>query len=84
MESRYATLKTLHDLVREKVHPTQYRCPVGELLVRGNRPWDQLLDHLQHLCGEGLVHLYPSATLQVSITGEGVEKITTLSGIHQL
>lgn len=84
MESRYATLKILYDLVEEKVYPTQYRCPVSELLVRGNRPWDQLLDHLQRLSAEGLVQLYPAASVQVSITVEGLDKISTLSGIHLL
>lgn len=84
MESRYATLKILYDLVGEKVHPTRYCCPVSELLVRGGRPWDQLLKHLQGLAAEGLVQLSPTLPQQVSITVEGMEKVSSLSGIHQL
>lgn len=84
MESRYRTLKTLFDQVHGKVQPTQYRCPVSEILVRGDQPWDQLLEHLQRLAEEGLVTLYPAGSLQVSITGSGMEKVGSLNGIHQL
>lgn len=73
METRYATLQTIFDLVKEEVSPTQYPCALNQVLVRQNHPWDVLLSHLQLLAAEELVQLRQLGTLQISITDKGME-----------
>lgn len=84
MESRYSTLKKVFDLVIDKVHPTKYRCPISEVLVHGELPWDRLVVQLDQLSSEELVELHHAGSLQVSITEKGIEKIRSLGLIHQL
>lgn len=84
MESRYSTLKTIFDLVIDKVHPTKYRCPIGEVLVHGELSWDRLVVQLDQLALEELVGLRQADSLQVSITEKGIEKVRSLGLIHQL
>lgn len=74
METRYATLKTVFDLVKEEVSPTHYPCAINQVLVRQNQPWDVLLNHLQLLADEDLVQLRQIGTLQISITDKGIKK----------
>jgi hypothetical protein len=74
METRYTTLKTVFDLVKEEASPTNYPCAINQVLVRQSQPWDVLLDHLQLLADEELVELKQIGTLQVSITNKGMEK----------
>ena len=78
MESRYAVLKTLFDLVKEEVSPTHYPCALNQVLVRQNQPWDKLLNELHLLADEDLVQLKQIGTLQISITDKGVQKVGTL------
>jgi predicted transcriptional regulator len=73
METRYATLKTVFDLVKEEVSPTHYPCALNQVLVRQNQPWDVLLKHLQLLAAEELVQLRQVGTLQISITDKGIQ-----------
>lgn len=74
METRYATLKTVFDLVKEERSPTNYPCAINQVLVRQNQPWDILLNNLQLLADEELVQLKQVGTLQISITTKGFEK----------
>jgi hypothetical protein len=78
METRYATLKTVFDLVKEERSPTTYTCALNQVLVRQNEPWDVLLNHLQLLADEELVQLKQIGTLQISITNKGLEKAAQL------
>lgn len=78
METRYATLKTVFDLVKEERSPTTYPCALNQVLVRQNQPWDVLLHHLQRLADEELVQLKQIGTLQISITNKGIEKAEQL------
>jgi hypothetical protein len=73
METQYATLQTVFDLVKEEVSPTQYPCALNQVLVRQNQPWDVLLSHLQLLAAEELVQLRQVGTLQISITDKGIQ-----------
>jgi len=73
METRYATLKTVFELVKEEVSPTHYPCALNQVLVRQNEPWDVLLNHLQLLAAEELVQLRQVGTLQISITDKGIQ-----------
>ena len=78
METRYTTLKTVFDLVKEERSPTTYPCALNQVLVRQNQPWDVLLNHLQRLADEELVQLKQVGTLQISITNKGIEKAEQL------
>jgi len=73
METQYATLQTVFDLVKEEVSPTQYPCALNQVLVRQNQPWDVLLSHLQLLAAEELVQLRLVGTLLISITDKGIQ-----------
>lgn len=78
METRYATLKTVFDLVKEERSPTNYPCALNQVLVRQDQPWDVLLNNLQLLADEELVRLRQADTLQISITNKGLEKAAQL------
>jgi hypothetical protein len=78
METRYTTLKTVFDLVKEERSPTTYSCALNQVLVRQDQPWDVLLNNLQLLADEELVQLKQIGTLQISITSKGMEKATEL------
>ena len=78
METRYATLKTVFDLVKEERSPTTYPCALNQVLVRGDQPWDVLLNNLQLLADEKLVELRQAGTLQISLTSKGLEKAEQL------
>lgn len=78
METRYATLKTVFDLVKEERSPTNYPCALNQVLVRQDQPWDVLLANLQLLADEELVQLRQAGTLQISITNKGLEKAAQL------
>jgi hypothetical protein len=78
METRYATLKTVFDLVKEERSPTAYPCALNQVLVRQDQPWDVLLNNLQRLADEDLVQLRQVGTLQISITTKGIKKAEQL------
>ena len=78
METRYATLKAVFDLVKEERSPTNYPCALNQVLVRQDQPWDVLLTNLQLLADEELVQLKQVGTLQISITNKGLEKAVQL------
>ena len=75
METRYQTLQTLHELVKDTPNPTQYQCLPRQLILFLTFDWATIYSHLVALEKEGLVKIGYADTIQFSITQEGIEKV---------
>lgn len=73
MEPKFDTLNSVYELIKEKTDPTQTVLTINELLLHQNRPWDELVLHLEELNKEGCIILHQLSVAVVSITNKGLE-----------
>lgn len=73
MEPKFETLNIVYELIKEKQDPTQTVLTINELLLHQNRPWDELVFHLEELNKEGCIILHQLSVAVVSITNKGLE-----------
>jgi predicted transcriptional regulator len=73
MEPKFDTLNIVYELIKEKTDPTQTVLTINELLLHQNRPWDELVLHLEELNKEGYIILHQLSVAVVSITNKGLE-----------
>ena len=73
MEQRYATLKTIYEIVKNESKPTTYNCTPRQIILRQMRPWDNIMLHLEELDAEELIILQKPG-MTICITEKGIEK----------
>ena len=73
MEPKFETLHLIYELIKEKTDPTKTVLTINELLLHQNRPWDELVSHLEELNREGSILLHQLSVAVVSITSRGLE-----------
>ncbi len=73
MEQRYATLKTIYEIVKNESKPTTYNITTRQIILRQMRPWDNIMQHLEELASEELIILQQPG-MTICITEKGIEK----------
>jgi len=82
MENKYLTLQTIFELVKNDANPTLSIVRSGEIIIRQNFPWDEIVSHLKELQSEGLVHIKQLSTAVISITDKGFQQIASLHAVN--
>ena len=79
MQPHYRTLLIIYDIVKSDPQPTSYLCRPRELILRQMTDWSIIQDHLAILKNEELIVTKQLDTMVISITPQGIEKITSFS-----
>jgi hypothetical protein len=80
METKYRTLQTLYDIVKNKPNPHTYQCTPRQIILRLLLEWDVILQHLNSLAEEDLVSVQKiENSVGISITLQGIEKLKSFS-----
>lgn len=74
MEMKYATLKTIYELVKDEINPLTYACFPHQVIIRQAQPWDKTLVQLEELQLEGLVTIQQPGTT-ICITAKGMSQV---------
>ncbi len=74
MEPRYATLKTIYEIVKNEANPTTYNCTPTQVILRQTQPWDSIMEQLDELEAEELITIHKPGKA-ICITTKGLEKI---------
>jgi len=80
MEPKYATLKTIYEIVKNESNPATYNCSLRQIILRQMQPWDNIMQHLEDLATEGFITIQKPAAV-VCITPKGIEQAKSLSTI---
>ena len=78
MESKYQTLLIIYELIKHEPNPPLIMLQPGQIIIRQNFPWDEIVNHLHELQSEGLVTIKQLSTAAISITAKGLDQITAL------
>lgn len=73
MESRYATLKTVYEIVKNEANPALYACFPNQIIIHQSQPWDTIMEQLYVLADEGFLTIQQPGTT-ICITTKGMEK----------
>lgn len=73
MESKFAVLGGIYDLVRENPSPTKTIVTTNELILHMTLPWDEIVACLKELYNEGYLLLQQLSVTVISITDKGIE-----------
>lgn len=76
MELKYATLKTIYEIVKNESNPISYACFPNQIIIRQSQAWDNILLQLYALADEGLITIQQPGTT-ICITADGIKKATT-------
>ena len=79
MQPHYRTLLVIYEIVKSDPQPTTYLCRPRELILRQMTDWSIVQDHLSLLKSEELITTKQLDTMVISITPQGIEKITSFS-----
>ncbi len=80
METKYRTLQTIYDIVKDQRDPHEYRCTPRQIILTQLLEWDIILQHLNSLAEENLVSIQKiENSMGISITEEGIEKVKSFS-----
>ena len=74
MEPRYATLKTIYELVKNESNPITYNCTPAQVILRQTQPWDNIMRQLDELESEELITIQKPGKA-ICITTKGIEKV---------
>lgn len=77
MEPKYATLKTVYEIVKSETNPLTYACFPNQIIIRQTQPWDIIIKQLDELAGEGLISIQQPGTT-ICITENGIEKVKSV------
>ena len=75
MESKYLTLQTIYELVKNDTHPTSRALRPYEIIVRQNFPWDESAKCLEELRSENLIQILQQSPTLIFITEQGFQFI---------
>ncbi len=75
MQSKYQTLQTIYELVKNDSHPTSRVVHPNEIIVRQNFPWDESVKHLEELRSERLINILLHSPAVIFITELGFQYI---------
>ena len=75
MESKYLTLQTIYELVKNNPHPTTSVIQSNEIIMRCDLPWDESAKHLDELRSEHLIKILDHSPALIFITERGIEFI---------
>jgi predicted transcriptional regulator len=75
MQSKYQTLQTIYELVKNDSHPTSRVVHPNEIIVRQNFPWDESVKHLEELRSENLINMMLQSPAVIFITELGFRYI---------
>ncbi|MBL0183017.1 MAG: hypothetical protein IPP96_12275 [Chitinophagaceae bacterium] len=78
MQSKYQTLQTIYELVKNDAHPTSSVIYPNEIIVRQNFPWDESVKHLDELRSEKLIDILHHSPALVLITELGFQYILSI------
>jgi len=78
MQSKYQTLQTIYELVKNDIHPTSSVIYPNEIIVRQNFPWDESVKHLDELRSENLINILHHSPAVVLITELGFQYIHSI------
>ena len=73
MEPKYATLKTIYEIVKDKPSPKTYHCTPRQIILHQMNPWDNIMQNLEELADEGLIVIRKLGA-SLCITEKGIEK----------
>lgn len=73
MEPKYATLKTVYEIVMNEANPLTYACFPNQIIIHQTQPWDIIIKQLDELAGEELITIQQPGTT-ICITAKGMEK----------
>ena len=77
METQYKTLQTIYSITNQDPQPITYQCRPREIILRQFQDWSVIQEHLQLLEKEGLVVTTQKDTLIITITAEGIKKLSS-------
>jgi len=83
MNAHYQTLFTIYEIAKADQRPEIYPCRPREIILRLMLSWDVIQQHINLLQSEGLITTRQLDTLVIHITGEGLNKIRSLTGDKQ-
>jgi len=78
MQSKYQTLQTIYELVKNDAHPTSSVIYPNEIIVRQNFPWDESVKHLDELRSEKFINILHHSPAVVLITELGFQYILSV------
>ncbi|HYM93856.1 MAG TPA: hypothetical protein VET23_06940 [Chitinophagaceae bacterium] len=80
MEPRYATLKTIYEIVKHESKPATYNCTPRQIILRQMHPWENIMQHLEHLAAEELIIIQkPGTTIRITEKGMELAKSTDIT-----
>jgi predicted transcriptional regulator len=82
MENKYLTLQTIYELVKNDTTPTLSIIRPNEIIVRQSFPWDEIVNHLNELQSEDLVHINQLSTAVITITDKGFQYIASIHSVN--
>jgi predicted transcriptional regulator len=74
MEPKYATLKTIYEIVKNESNPITYHCTPTQVILRQTQPWDSIMEQLYELEAEELITIQKPGKA-ICITTKGMDKI---------
>ncbi len=74
MDSRFATLKTVYDIVKNEANPSLYACFPNQIIIHQSQPWDTIMQQLYSLADEGFITIQQPGTT-ICITNKGLDKV---------
>jgi hypothetical protein len=80
MEPKYATLKTIYEIVKNEANPITYNCTPAQVILRQSQPWDNIMRQLDDLATEALITIQKPRN-SICITAKGMEKSQMLDVI---
>ncbi len=78
MESKYTTLQTIFNIVKNDPHPETYLCSPREIILRQFQEWNAIEQDLQLLVKEELIVIKQLDKIAICITLKGIEKSKSL------
>ena len=75
MEPKYATLKTIYEIVMNEANPITYACFPNQIIIHQTQPWDIIIKQLDELAAEEFITVQQPGTT-ICITTKGMEKAT--------
>jgi hypothetical protein len=81
MESKFATLKTIYEIVMNEANPLTYACFPNQIIIHQTQPWDIIIKQLVELAAEELITIQQPGTT-ICITAKGIEKAAACMIVH--
>ena len=75
MESKYKTLQTIYELVKNAADPTASLLHPSEIIMGCDLPWDESAKHLNELNSEHFIQVLEHSPALIFITKLGLEFI---------